>query len=60
MKIDTTIALSEIKIYNFLWQKIKSLENVDSKTVNVSDFNSGTYLIKTVASKGVTQKFIKE
>lgn len=62
LTIDTTTTISEIMIYNSLGQIVKTIYNVENtKTIDVSNFNSGNYFMKIVTSSGVeTQKFIKE
>jgi Leucine-rich repeat (LRR) protein len=62
LTIDTTTTISEIMIYNSLGQIVKTIYNAENtKTIDVSNFNSGNYFMKIVTSSGVeTQKFIKE
>ncbi len=59
--INSSNGLSKVAVYNLLGSMVKEYRNV-SKKIDVSDLNSGIYLIKATSIKGqtITSKFIKK
>ncbi len=53
--------LSSIKVYNIIGKEVLSLNKLSQKTVNVSKFEKGVYIMKIEAKNGslVSRKFVK-
>jgi pectate lyase len=60
LNILTNSKIEEVSIYNIIGQLIK-VQKGDFKTIDMSNFRSGNYLLKVVSEDGViTKKIIKE
>ncbi|MBN8641573.1 MAG: T9SS type A sorting domain-containing protein [Flavobacteriales bacterium] len=60
IKVNNTISITSINIYNSLGQLVLVATN-PSESIDVSDLKTGSYFIKVISDKGISNgKFIKE
>jgi trimeric autotransporter adhesin len=63
LNIEVSTTISEVIIYNLLGQQIMTkVVNANESSIDVSSLNSGTYLVKVIATEGSTKtvKVIKQ
>ena len=57
--INSDIEIGKIEIYNIIGKKIKTLENTNSNTFDVSDLRVGIYLVRILDTHNKSLKVIR-
>ncbi len=61
LRVPTDVVISSVEVYDLNGKVVKSIPNLSSSEVNVSDLASGNYIMKLTSDKGIaSKKFIKE